>query len=255
MKNFEGLLRASGKFVKRNASTILTCAGGAGVVVTTVMAVKATPKALRLIEEAKNEKGEDLTKFEVVKAAGLAYVPTVISGVTTIACIVGANMLNKRQQAALMSAYAMLDNSYKQYRKKVEELYGNEANNLIRAELAKDKYEEEDEILEEDDGKLLFYDQYSERYFRATHETVLQAEYELNRVLNMDYYASLNEFYCLLGIDGTDYGDYVGWSAAQLSEMNWSSWIEFWHEKVEMEDGMEAIIVHITDPTADFDEY
>ena len=54
-------------FVKRNASTILTCLGGVGVVATSVMAVKETPKAIRLIEEAEKEKGEELTKCEKVK--------------------------------------------------------------------------------------------------------------------------------------------------------------------------------------------
>ena len=58
-------------FAKRNASTVLTCLGGVGVVATTVLAVKATPKALQLIEEEKQKKGEELSKWEVVKTAGL----------------------------------------------------------------------------------------------------------------------------------------------------------------------------------------
>ena len=50
------------KFWHRNGSTILTCLGGTWVVTTTVLAVKATPKAMRLIEESKKEKGDKLTK-------------------------------------------------------------------------------------------------------------------------------------------------------------------------------------------------
>ena len=46
-------------FVKRNASTILTGLGCIVVVVITNTAVKATPKALRLIEEAETKKGEN----------------------------------------------------------------------------------------------------------------------------------------------------------------------------------------------------
>lgn len=46
------------QFWHRNASTVLTCLGGVGVVVTSVMAVKATPKALKKIETAEQEKGE-----------------------------------------------------------------------------------------------------------------------------------------------------------------------------------------------------
>ena len=67
-------------FAKRNASTVLTCLGGDGIVVTTVLAVKATPKALQLIEEEKQKKGEELSKWEVVKTAGPKYIPTVLMG-------------------------------------------------------------------------------------------------------------------------------------------------------------------------------
>ena len=42
----------NGQFWHRNASIVLTCLGGVRVVVTPVMAVKATPKALKKIETA-----------------------------------------------------------------------------------------------------------------------------------------------------------------------------------------------------------
>ena len=113
-------------FVKRNASTILTGLGGIGVLATTITAVKATPKALRLIEEAEIKKGEKLTKWEKTRVAAVTYIPTIGIGVATVACIFGAHILNQRQQAALMSAYALLDQSYKYYRRKARELYGEE---------------------------------------------------------------------------------------------------------------------------------
>ena len=111
-------------FIKKNAPTILTCIGAAGVIVTTVMAVKETPKALSLLEDAEEEKGEELTKWEKVKIAGPVYIPSIITGAATIACIFGSNVISKRQQATLTTAYALLDNSYKEYKKKVDEVYG-----------------------------------------------------------------------------------------------------------------------------------
>ena len=113
------LVHRASLYARRNAPTILTCAGGIGVVATSVMAVKATPKALQLLEEAKAEKGDDLTKLEVVVVAGPAYIPAMVTGAATIACIFGANVLNQCQQASLASAYALIDNSYKEYKKKV----------------------------------------------------------------------------------------------------------------------------------------
>jgi hypothetical protein len=247
------LLHKSQLFVKRNASTILTCVGGAGVIATTIMAVKATPKAVRLLENAKQEKGEDLNVWETIKVAGPCYIPTVVAGVSTLACIFGANALNKRQQAALMSAYALLDNSYKEYKNKVNELYGEDADLQVRSELVKDKY---DEDLNEDDGKLLFYDEFSGRYFRSTMADVLEAEYEINHLLAMDSGVYLNEFYDLLGLDTVDYGDYLGWSSFELVETYWYCWVEFEHEKVTMDDGMECYIINMTkEPTFDFENY
>lgn len=49
------------QFWHRNASTVLTCLGGAGVVLTSVMSVKATPKVMELLDEAKEEKGLIMT--------------------------------------------------------------------------------------------------------------------------------------------------------------------------------------------------
>ena len=109
-------------FVEKNGPTFLTCIGSIGVVVTSVMAIKATPKAIVLLEDARDEKGDDLTKFEKVMVAGPAYIPTMIVGASTIACVFGANILNRRQQAALMSAYALLDSTYKEYQSKVVDL-------------------------------------------------------------------------------------------------------------------------------------
>ena len=105
------------KIKRSTASTVLTVLGGVGVVATVVTAIKATPKALKKIEEAKELKGEELTKMEIVKTTATTYIPTVVIGVSTVACIFGANVLNKRQQAALMSAYAFVDNSYKEYKR------------------------------------------------------------------------------------------------------------------------------------------
>ena len=247
-------LHQSKLFLHRNSSTILTCVGAVGTVATTVMAVKATPKALMLLEEAEREKGEDLTNFEIVKVAAPSYIPAALVGVSTLACIFGANALNKRQQAALMSAYAMLDNSYKEYKKKVEEVHGEGANAQIREELVKEKYVESD--LPADDEQELFYDMYSDRYFHSTKVKVQTAEYYLNRNLAMRDYATVNDFYEYLGLEGIEGGDDIGWSPGAMLDMYWQNWIDFHHQYVELEDGLECyIIVMQQDPIMDFYDY
>jgi hypothetical protein len=242
------------KFIVRNSSTILTYIGGAGVIATTILAVKATPKALQLIEDAKEEKGEDLTKLEVIKSAGPAYIPTAITGVATITCIFGANVLNKRRQASMASAYALLDQSYKEYKKKSKEVYGEDAVEKITEEIAKDKREETDITVEP--GCQLFYDVFSDRYFSSTLDNVRNAQYKLNREITVECYATLNEYYEFLGIPGIDGGDELGWSAAMNFDYYWQSWVDFNHETVADDDGTEYQMVYILhEPFLEFNEY
>lgn len=216
-------------FAKKNASVVLTCISVAGVVATTIMAVKETPKALSLLENAKEEKGEALTKWEKIKIAGPIYIPSMITGAATIACIFGSNVISKRQQATLTTAYALLDNSYKEYKKKVDEVYGAETGKHIREEIAKDKYTSDSISL--DNNKELFYDFYSGRYFESTNETVMRAQYETNRALIVNNAVSLNEYYEILGLKRKAEYELVGWSCSQIEEMYNHPWIEFDHEE------------------------
>ena len=246
------------QFWHRNGSTILTVLGGVGVVATSVMAVKATPKAMRLIEEAKEEKGDELTKWEVVQVAGPAYIPAALVGIGTVTCIFGAHMVNKRTQAALMSAYALLDQTHKEYKKKVTDIYGTEADQKVRTEIAKDHYDEEEfeDEYEEDDGKILFYDQFSRRYFRSTMEDVLKAEYNTNRQLAVNTGVYLNEFYEFLDLAPITAGQELGWSTGILESHYWANWIEFDHEKFETDDGLEGYIIQMRyEPVIDFAYY
>ena len=84
----------------------------------------ATPKALKKIETVEREKGEELSKWEKVKIAGPSYVPAVMNGAATVTCVIGANLLTSRRQANIASAYALVNESYKQYQNKVREIYG-----------------------------------------------------------------------------------------------------------------------------------
>ena len=236
------------QFVKRNTSTILTYIGAAGIVTTAVMSAKETPKALSLLEDAKEEKGEKLTKWEKFKIAGPVYVPAAITGIATMACIFGSNIISKHQQATLISAYALLDNSYREYKKKTDELYGTEAGKHIRSEIVKDKYTGDITLL--DDNKELFFDFYSGRYFESTKETVMWAQYETNRAMYVNGAACLNEYYEMLGLEKKPEYEMIGWSCGQLEEMYWHPWIEFDYEEIwideesEYSEGMECPIIH-----------
>lgn len=240
------------QFWHRNASTILTCLGGVGVVTTAVLAAKATPKAAELIKEAKEKKGEDLSKWEKVKVAGPKYVPTIVVGSATVACIFGANILNKRYQANLASAYALVDQSYKQYRNKVKEIYGEDAHQDILDAIAAEKAEnvgvdapgfvrKESLYVDEQCGEMrIFYDEFGDRFFEETLEQVMAAEYHLNRNYTLRGYSVLNEFYSFLGLEHTGYGNELGWANMDAG----MEWIEFNHRKVNIR-GVDCIVIEM----------
>ena len=237
-------------YLTHNSSTILTCIGAVGVVATAVAAVKATPKAISLLADATDEKGEKLTKVETAVVAAPAYIPSAIIGASTIACIFGANALNKRQQAALTSAYALLDSTFKEYKNKVKELYGEDGELQVRDEIVKDNLKDKGSV---SDDKQLFWDEYSNRYFESTLVDVQSAEYHFNRNFILRGYATLNEFYEFLGIAEMDNGDNVGWSS-DIGFLEYGyRWVDFDHRLVVTDDGLECYIISMPfGPTSDF---
>ena len=241
------------QFWNRNASTVLTCLGGAGVVVTSVMAVKATPKALKKIETAEQEEGEELSKWEKMKVAGPSYVPAVMIGAATAMCVIGANLLTSRRQANIASAYALVNESYKQYQNKVREIYGEEAHQEIMELIAAEKAEnvgvqapgfvDNNRLyIDEKCGETrLFYDEYGDRFFEATLEQVISSEYHLNRNYTLRGYTVLNELYDFLGLEPTDYGSEVGWIANDDGKY----WIEFDNREINIK-GVDSILISMS---------
>ena len=252
------------QFWHRNASTILSCLGGVGVVTTAILTAKATPKASRLLDEAKKEKGEKLSKWEKVNVAGKVYIPAVVTGAVTIGCIFGANVLNKRHQASLVSAYAFIDSSYNQYKRKLVELYGEETHHEIMDAIAVEKAKEvgisapgivSDNKLyvdEEDCGETrLFYIECGKRYFESTVEQVIAALYHTNRNFVLRGYTTLNELYDFLGLDPTEEGDVLGWTVED--ELYW---VDYNLRSITIDDDLECIVIEtLWDPNPDFLEY
>lgn len=244
-----------GKFstgLRRSSPTILTVLGIAGVVGTTVMSIKATPKAMKLIKAKKDELNTDkLTPTELVQTTWKCYIPTALIGAGTIACIIGIGVMDKRNQAALTSAYAMLNESYKQYRQAAKKVYGEDADNKIHAEMAKDAmvadgcwgYQVYNMDMDPESEQKLFYDLTSKKYFTTTMAAVLNAQYHVNRNLALRGDCSLNEYLSFLGIDEVDKGDEIGWDINYMIEEMDSYWLDFDNQKTTLEDGLECITI------------
>ena len=235
-------------------SDALTCLSVIGVVVSLVMAVKATPKAIKLLENSKDDKQEELTPMEVIKIAGPAYIPSAMICLGTITCIFGINMLNKRTQASLASAYALLDQSYQGYKKAAKSVYGDDADEKIKIQAANEMYISADgcHIYHPEvdcfGEQILFYDTYSQRYFQSTLAAVLNAQYHLNRNFILRGEVCINEFYAFLGIDKMPCGDDIGWGLDNLIESG-IMWLDFDNCPAETHDREYYIISAFMEPT------
>jgi hypothetical protein len=211
---------AARKLVIDNAPTILTAVAVMGVATTAIMAVKATPRALKILEVTETNSQVLLTPQEKLRLIAPCYVPASVVGIMTMVCIVGVNSVHMKRQAALISAYTLVENKFQNYQAKVIEKLGENKEQKVRDEVAQDQVTQNPpvskEIIMTGNGDVLFMDSLTNRYFKSTYEKVKRAENELNHKLNHEMYASLNDFYDLLDIPHSDLGEELGWKSDNL---------------------------------------
>lgn len=230
--NLPDIARRVQKDLKQHYPEILTGIGISGMIATTIMAVRATPKAIRLIEKAEKEKAENLSPTEKVKTTWKCYAPATVTGALSVACLIGASSANAQRNAALATAYTLSETALQTYREKVVETIGEKKEQIVRDSIAKDKLDKNpisrNEVIITSRGDTLCYDVLSGRYFKSDIEKIRQAVNRINYQLRNDSYISLNEFYDEIGLDHIKLGDELGWHidygyldldfSAQLSE-------------------------------------
>ena len=204
--------------VSKHTPEILTGFGIAGMFTTTILAVKATPKAIKLIEAEKKESNkEKLTVIETVKTTWKCYIPAGTIALVSTGCLIGASSVNLRRNAVLATAYKIAENTHKEYREKVIETIGEKKEKVINDNIMKDKMDknpvDHSTVIITDKGNTLCYDALSGRYFKSDIDKIKKVENELNRRMRNDNYISLNEFYDEIGLEHINpLGDDLGWN-------------------------------------------
>ena len=224
------LMRVAKTSITKHSPEILTGIGIAGMITTTVLAVKATPKAIRLIKKAKEEKGEDLTKAETVKTCWKAYIPAAATCVASTACLIGASSVSIRRNAMLATAYKLSETAFSEYKEKVVETIGDEKEKIVREKVSEERIKKnpitKNEIIMTDYGDTQFYETLSGRYFKSDIEEIKKVVNILNKAMLSDMfgYCSLNDFYDELGLDHIDLGNEIGWNVEKgLIEIDFTS--------------------------------
>ena len=208
------------KAVEKKSPEILIAFGIAGMITTTVLAVKATPKAMEKIKEAEKNKKEKfdrdhgyseldtmfkLTKPEVVKATWKCYIPAAI-----------ANTVHSKRNAAIATAYKLSEKALTEYKEATIEEVGEEKAKAIKDRVAQKQLDNnpvnDSQVIITGNGKQLCYDGVSGRYFESSIQEIETAVNKINRSLNYDMYVSLSEFYDELDLEHTDISDELGWN-------------------------------------------
>lgn len=226
MKFIKTVKRGFGK----RSPEILLGLGIASAITSTVLAVKATPKAMELLAEAEKENinrqikegvpgpevKNGLPSAQVVKTVWKCYIPAAISGAASIACLLGSHSVHTKRNAALATAYKLSETALNEYREKVVEEIGEDKEKVIRDKVSQKHLDEKpvskNEVIITGTGKQLCYDGISGRYFESDIQTIRAAVNKINETMVYEMYAALNDFYNEIGLSNTDMGDELGWN-------------------------------------------
>ena len=243
----------SKNMVQKHSPEILAGVGVVGVVTSTVMACKATMKLNDILEESKetrdkireveaNPRYEEQYSHEDAKKdltinytqTGLKiaklYAPAVILGSASLGCLLASNDILRKRNAALSAAYMTVDKSFKEYRQRVVDRFGEEVEKEIRYNI---KAEEVTSTVVAEDGSETtvtetvktmdpnLYSDYAKFFDEASPYWQKDPEYNFMFLKSQQQYANdllkargrlfLNEVYEMLGIDKTKAGQIVGW--------------------------------------------
>ena len=239
--------------VRKYSPEILAGVGVVGVIASTVMACKATTKLSDILAESKEQleqiktvavdpayadkyteddakKDTTITYVQTgVKVAKL-YAPSVILCTSSLGCLLASNNILKKRNAALSAAYMTVDKSFKEYRRRVAERFGDEVEKEIRYNIKAKEITTVDEegnevketvkVMEGADDPTTYSD-YARFFDESCPAWQNDPEYNLTFLRAQQQYANdllkaqgrlfLNDVYKMLGIDITKAGQVVGW--------------------------------------------
>lgn len=240
---------------KKHSPEILVAAGVVGVVGSTVLACKATLKVHEVTDKAKNDldliheagekgatqAGEVYTEEDVKKETAVVYVQTGVGlaklygpaiglGVLSITAILAGHNITRKRNLALAAAYTAVDKSFKQYRGRVIERFGEALDKELKYGI---QAKEVEEVIVNEDGSEVIekktievvdpnnYSPYARFFDDGCTGWTKDPEYNLMFLHNQQRYANdllkakghlfLNEVYDMLGIPRSKAGQVVGW--------------------------------------------
>lgn len=255
--------------LRKHSPELLIAAGVVGTVVSTVLACKATTKLSTILDESKGnietihkcendkEMEERYSQEDAKKDLAIVYIqtgvkiaklyaPAVVIGTISIAGIVASNNILRKRNVALAAAYATVDKSFKEYRSRVVERFGDDVDKELRYNIKAKKIEEM--IKDPESGKekkskttvnvaaptvddyARFFDKTCRHYEENMNYNLmlLRSQQQLaNDKLVADGFLFLSDVYDMLGITRTKMSQSVGWIYKPDGNSNGDNFVDF----------------------------
>lgn len=255
--------------LRKHSPELLIAAGVVGTVVSTVLACKATTKLSTILDESKGnietihkcendkEMEERYSQEDAKKDLAIVYIqtgvkiaklyaPAVVLGTISIAGIVASNNILRKRNVALAAAYATVDKSFKEYRSRVVERFGDDVDKELRYNIEAKKIEEM--IKDPESGKekkskttvnvaaptvddyARFFDKTCRHYEENMNYNLmlLRSQQQLaNDKLVADGFLFLSDVYDMLGITRTKMSQSVGWIYKPDGNSNGDNFVDF----------------------------
>ena len=182
---------------KKTISLVLSLMSIGGVGLTSALSVKCSKK----VEDG-------MTKGEKAKC----YIPAILSGIGTSACILGIFGVSRKEIAAVTAACSYITANKDAIESKIAEKYGTDALKTVKHEASEKISLTGNRSIERTGrGNLLCYEEYSGRLFYSSMDAVQEAEMKLSERYRNGHRICLNDFYDYLNIEKTTFGNNWGW--------------------------------------------
>jgi len=214
------VLHKTEKSLRDNSPAILTAIGVSGTLSTAYLAGKAS-------YEIGYGFYDDMPTKDYFKKHWKKYIPAAISATITVGCVIASNRIGSKRAAAAYSLLSISEKALHEYREKVVETIGVRKEQGVRDAIAQDKVTNNPpntkEIILASGGDVLCHELHTGRYFKSDIETLRKAENQLNARIHREMYATLSDFYSIVGLPYTSNSDDVGWDTDKLMELKFTT--------------------------------
>jgi hypothetical protein len=179
-----------------------------------------------LLKDQDEARDDSPAIVDMIKVSWTCYIPAGVTGLATVACVIGANQLGLRRQAALVGAYTLAQTAFSEYKDEVVKQIGANKERKVDEAIAERKVQEmrpDAQVIITGGGEVLCCDMLTGRYFRSDPETIRRAENDLKACILKDMFCDHNYWYSLLNLEDVVLGDALGWNINHMPEVLFSS--------------------------------